>query len=158
MSSLLNDNQLEVLANVQKTLEENDILFIAIGGLASIAWGVNRPLADIDIQVQDEDLLAVKRLLSDYMVTDIRHYVTEKWDIQQMVLSINGVGVDVCGAEVFYVIKDGKRYRVKNSIDNAVVKEVQHLQIPVLPKEQLIAYKEIIGRPVDLRDLTQLLS
>lgn len=157
MESLVNDRQLMVLTDLQKLLDESNIPFVAIGGLAAIAWGVNRPLVDIDIQVKGADLSVVKKLLSDYVTTDIRHYVTEKWDIQQMVLNINGVGVDVCGAEAFYVIKDGKRYRVENTIENVIVKDVRNLQIPVIPKGQLITYKKIIGRPVDLSDLAQLL-
>ena len=147
---------MKVLAKLQELLEMNRIPFIAIGGLASIAWGARRPLVDIDIQVKYSDLLAVKELFAEYLRVDIRHYVTEKWDIKQMVLAIDGIGVDICAAEDFYVVKDGKRYLVDNSLDAPILKDIEGIRVPVLPKDRLMAYKRLIGRIVDLEDLAQL--
>ena len=158
MKTFLNENQIKVLYRLEQTLRENDIPFIVIGGLASIAWGVNRPLVDIDIQVSSSDLVRVNELLGEYVSTDMRHYVTASWDINQMILTMDKVGIDVCGAEDFYVVKDAERHLIKNCLDIAVVKDVAGISIPVLPKEVLIEYKKLIARPVDLQDIAQLES
>jgi hypothetical protein len=153
VQSLLHQNQIKVLTNLKHVLDDNNIPFVVIGGLAAIAWGVQRPLTDIDIQVENANLSAVKKLFQEYVTTDIRHYVTKNWDIQQMILTIDGVGIDVCGTEAFFIVKNNKRYLFENWIKKAVVKNVEDISLPTLPKEELIAYKTLVARPVDLQDL-----
>lgn len=156
MNGSLNKNQLQALTTLKHMLDENSIPFIAIGGLASIAWGVRRPLVDIDIQVDNVNLNLVKNVFAGYVTNDIRHYVTQNWDIQQMILKINGINIDVCGANSFYLIKNNNRFLIENNINKAIIKKIQGISLPTMPRDVLIYYKKIIARPVDLEDLRQL--
>lgn len=134
-------------------MEEHQINFVVIGGLAAIAWGARRDLADIDIQVGRDDFAKVAEVFVDKIVQAPRHYETEKWDINQMIVRLHGVDVDICQAEDFYVKKDGASHAVANTVGNAPVLKVDDLEISVLPLDDLVAYKRLISRPVDQDDL-----
>jgi predicted nucleotidyltransferase len=149
---VLTDNQLSALKQIKQMLESEGIQFLVIGGLAAIAWGVNRPLADIDLQVSKQDLKTVRDIFAEYLKHDIRHYQTERWDIIQMVLQIEGITVDICQAEDFYVLNDGLKHLVR-CVSQPAVLEIQGVSLPVIPKTELIKYKRLLGRAVDKQDL-----
>ena len=150
---MLNEKQMEVLRQLSFQLEREKINWLCIGGLAAIAWGAKRPLADIDIQVSRDDIEKVSLLFQQNVATPLRHYVTNNWDIRQMIIRINDVGVDICQAEEFYIINQGEKYLLPNYIGEHSARKIRRLTIPVLPKSELIKYKEFISRPVDYEDL-----
>lgn len=156
MQNSLTSEQVEALKLLSTRLGELKVSYVVIGGLAAIALGARRPLVDIDIQVSANDMSLVKFAFSDSVQTDIRHYVSKHWDIQQMVLMVNSIQVDVCGAEDFYVIIRHKRYRIDNTLPRALILDVGGIWLPIMPKEVLMHYKRLLQRPVDLQDLKDL--
>lgn len=150
---LITHRQALALQELSDTLHANNISFVVIGGLAAMAWGAKRPLVDIDIQVGELDMEKTRSLFIKSLDTDTRHYVSEHWDITQMIINLHGVGIDICQADNFCVVTSNTREPVPNSIDSAVDKEVGGVLIPVMPKGELIGYKQKIGRPVDLEDI-----
>lgn len=149
----ISKNQLQALEILSSKLDEHNIKFIVIGGLAAILWGSKRSLVDIDILVSSKDFEATATLFKEFVVTKPRHYTKNGWDIQQFILEIYGVTVDVCDGEKLYFKKDGKTHQINSHLDNPDVKEVENLNIPVLTLEELIRYKNIIARHVDIVDL-----
>jgi hypothetical protein len=157
MEPLLSIDQKSTLFQLADKFSEYNIKFIVIGGLAAIAWGVKRKLVDIDIQVGTADFKKVEKIFAKEIIQSARHYKTEKWDIKQMIINLNGVDIDICQAEDFYVIKKGIKYLVPNSLAAASTKQVAGIEIPVLPLKELIKYKQLIARPVDMDDLSLLI-
>lgn len=156
MKHLLTPAQLSALTVLTDTLQQHNIPFIGIGGLAAIAWGATRPLVDIDIQVAKKNMPMAEKIFHAYLQTSTRRFQNEHWDIQQMVLSLAGVGADICAAEDFYIVKGGVKHLVPNSLQNASRKIVGNLEIPVLPLDILLGYKKLLARSVDLEDVGQL--
>lgn len=153
---MLTPTQHDTLKKLSTAFSNAEIGWVAIGGLAAIAWGAKRPLADIDIQVQQDDMLRVRELFKNYIETDLRHYRTERWDIKQMILVFDGVTVDVCQAEEFYVLNDNTKHLVPVTIHKAVFTALEGITIPVMPKNDLINYKQKLLREVDQEDLGSL--
>lgn len=153
MKNLLTSNQAAALRKISLRLSAENIPYVVIGGLAAIAWGSRRVLADIDIQVSKSDIKKVRNIFKGYIHTDLRHYQTENWDIVQMIIDINGVVVDICQAEDFICHKGTKKYVLPSSIHDTVMFNFEDLSIPVLPKKLLIEYKRFLARPVDQQDL-----
>ena len=70
-----------------------------------------------------------------------------------MIIELNGVTVDICQAQDFFVVKNGRKHRIKNTIQSSANKTVEGISVPVMPLSVLIDYKSIIARPVDLQDI-----
>lgn len=156
MANLLSKHQIRALGELSEKLSNSNLQYLVIGGLAALAWGVERTLVDIDIQVSKKDFDKVKGLFSRNIEVDDRRYLTDRWDIRQMIIKLHDTDIDVCQAEDFYVLKDDCRCLVPNQVKRAVPKQIYGINAPVMPLNQLIAYKQIIARPIDLQDIAAL--
>lgn len=150
---MLDENQIHALGQLSSKLAIAKIDWLCIGGLAAIAWGAKRQLVDIDIQVSRQDVEKVRAIFRREVTIDLRRYLTDKWDIKQMIIEIDGIDIDICQAEDFYVLRESKRYLIPNCLGKATTRKVGDLLVPVLPKSELIKYKRLIARQVDKTDL-----
>lgn len=154
---MLTDSQKKVLKYIVETLKGNEVSFQVSGGLAAIVYGSNRPLNDIDIDVSRKDIKKVENLFKRYLIEPFFHLQNENFDIWIMTFEINGVRVDVTQAEESYFInKKGQKIRMDAHPKNAKIIYIKGIEIPVEDKKDLIAYKKVIGREVDLIDIEQI--
>jgi hypothetical protein len=154
---MLSEAQRQTLECVALTLAENNIPFQVTGGLAAIAYGANRPLWDIDIDVSKKDIPKIRELFKGDIKDDYHHVESEHWDIYVMTLQINGVQVDFSQIEENYQIdKHGNRIGGCYDFSKAKGLEIEGIRLPVEDKEELVAYKKIIGRDTDLIDVRQI--
>ena len=153
---MLNEAQRTALEELSSYFHREEISWICIGGIAAIAWGAKRPLADIDILIGKKDIDKVSGHFEKETIANFRHYITKSWDIRQTKIIINNVTIDVCQAEDFFILNNGKKYRLDSYVNRPSLGEVAGITIPVLPKKELIRYKKLLGRYVDHIDLRQL--
>jgi len=147
----------KVLELVVNKLRENRILFQVSGGLAAIAYGAKQPLYDIDIDVHKKDISKIRRIFKTNIQDDYYHFQDENFDIWLITLNVHGIDVDISQVEDFFCIK-GKNSKVK--IDTYLSKAnevvIEGIRVPVQSKEELIEYKKILSREVDLADIRQI--
>lgn len=146
--------QHRALSYLSGKLQMHGVPFVIIGGLAAIAWGAKRQLADIDILVNSKDFIRVSDLFYHELRVRPRHYTKNNWDIQQFILEINETTVDVCDGDRLFFYKDNIKHKLRNNINNPVIREICGLNVPVVPLAELVRYKRLIARPVDLEDLS----
>ncbi|HEX2171837.1 MAG TPA: hypothetical protein VHL09_05280 [Dehalococcoidia bacterium] len=159
IGSLMSEVQRAVIDQLARLLVGHDIRFQVTGGLAAIAHGARRPLYDIDLDVGRRDLPAVRRLIEPYLVDDIYRLQDDNFDITLLTAVIDGVTVDVSQAEdAYYLSPDGRRVRLDADLDRAVPRAIAGLTLPVIARDDLIAYKSIIARPTDLIDIEQIVG
>lgn len=137
-------------------LNSHNIPFQVTGGLAAVVYGSTRPLADIDIDVPDEYLPTLAELLADQVVFGPARYRDREWDI--MLLTANYAGCDIdlggaSGAKVFDRVAR-KWLPLGADLETAVRVKLFGVEVPVIAKEALIAYKRRIDREVDRMDIT----
>ena len=151
---MLTDKQKEVLRKIVGILRENNILFQVNGGLAAIAYGANRPLYDIDLDVRQADIKKVELLFKGHIKKSLHHVTNSHFDVWLLVLSVDGVEVDISQIEESYIINSSSK-KVKMNIDLANVTHISinGIDLPIEPKDELIMYKKIIGRDTDLKDI-----
>src|ERR1051325_10375691 len=70
-AALVSPAQQRALSRLVRTLVANAIEFQVTGGLAAIAYGAQRALYDIDIDVSAEDLPRVRDLFRECITQDI---------------------------------------------------------------------------------------
>ena len=74
-----------------------------------------------------------------------------------MTINIDGVPVDFDQVEeTYYVGKDGKKVRMDPDLSKSKLMDIEGITIPVQDKEELIAYKKIVARDIDLEDIRQM--
>lgn len=144
------------LAWIADILNCHNIPFQVSGGLAAIVYGSTRPLADIDIDVPDECLPTLAKLLADHVVFGPARYRDSEWDITLLTVNYAGCEIDLGGASEAKVFDRGTRtwLPLRVDLETAVRVKLFGVDVPVIVKEALIAYKRQIDREVDRMDIT----
>ena len=135
-------------------LRDHKIKFRISGGFAARIYGSNRPLADIDIEIEDDGIKKLLPSVKEYVIEEPHRYKDDEWDVFYMVLEYMGQRIELSAANVQMVFdKDNKKWIHMGIGLKSVQKEVFGIKIPVIPKSELIKYKSIIRREVDLIDI-----
>jgi hypothetical protein len=141
-------------------LEKRHIPFALVGGIAANAYGTTRPLNDIDIDVPDNMLYSLARVLKDYLVFGPENSLSECFDCQLIGFKFCEQDIELSGAETLRIkdLKSGEWLHWPTNLNDVETKIVFGLEVPVMSKKSLIAYKKLAGRETDLIDVSQLES
>lgn len=136
-------------------LKSNNIPFQISGGFAARLYGSTRPLFDIDIDIPDNSFDKLIPFVQDYIVYGPERLRDECWDLLLMTLKYENQEIDISGSETIRLFnRETKKWGpYVEDLDDIEVKEVYGEKVPVIKKEYLIAYKNVIRRPTDLEDV-----
>jgi hypothetical protein len=123
------------------------------GGFAGNLHGSRWPLHDLDVDVTREGLPRLAVFLQPYTTRPLGLYVDNEFELQLLRAEVEGVAIDVSQAEEAYARVGGRRVPLNTSLANRQRVSVLDLEVWVQPLEELIAYKELLGRSADLADL-----
>jgi len=138
-------------------LERHKILYRISGGLAARAYGVDRELADIDIEVAEKDIFSIVEDVKPYIVFGPARSTDISWDLQLLTLSYEGQYIDISGVEAKYFNRENKQWEnCSGDLRSNNIVEIYGKNVPVESIESLIAYKTKLAREVDLEDVRQL--
>jgi hypothetical protein len=136
-------------------LEEPKVDFLISGGFAVRAYGSQRELADIDIEVPDKDIPAIAEKTKEYIIFGPQRYKDNFWILNLMTLKYSGQNIDIVGRDEAHIFNMHKgEWQVLNpKPKKKVIMEAYGMKLPIDTKEELIRYKSIIGRDVDMEDV-----
>jgi hypothetical protein len=135
-------------------LSKNRIPFYVSGGLAAMVYGSKRPVYDIDIEISDLDFDKLFLLVKNYAVYGPQRYRDDNFDILLITLEHDEQKIDISGNESDKIYNNKKgEWEAGGAISNIVEKEIFGLKIPIISRQDLVAYKRKIGRPSDLEDV-----
>lgn len=128
------------------------------GGLAAIAYGANRELADIDIDIPEDKFDTLKEHVSDYITFGPSRYKDDHWDLLLMTLNHHGQEIDIGGAHQTHLFCQSTRtwHKLSTDFSKSISINIYDLTLPVIARQYLIEYKTLLARPVDLIDIEQL--
>lgn len=151
--------QLKVLAHVAEVLLANNILFQLTGGLAAIAYGARRTTSDLDIGVNRVNIPRVQSLFASNVEKGYLEGPQKGGGIYLITLRIEGVRVDIGQVENNCYGYSGERVVcIDSHIENSQIVSIGGMKLPVQNKEELILYKSILAREVDLEDIKQIVG
>ncbi len=139
-------------------LERHNITYRISGGLAARAYGVDRELADVDIEIAEADIFKIIGDVKPYIIFGPGHYKDTYWDLQLLTLKYAEQDIDICGIEAKIYNQNTKEWQYC-SINNNETIEYRSIFGKIVPVEDinsLILYKKKLGREVDLLDISQL--
>jgi gamma-glutamylcyclotransferase (GGCT)/AIG2-like uncharacterized protein YtfP len=130
------------------------IPFQAVGGLAVRAWGGQRDLVDLDFYVPDA-ALPVLAEFPGWRVRGPERIHGDRWDRAVALLDLDGCRVEFGGADTarYRDHRTGTWCSAAIGFDRGVTRMVFGEAIPVMPKDELVSYKTVLDRDVDLVDL-----
>ena len=136
-------------------LKDRDIPFLICGGLAAKGYGSGRDLNDIDLFVPDEHFAAVVEAGQEYVSKPAGHRREEGWDVTYVQFKYGGIKVEVGSADGPQIYDARSRTWIPLDIDFSRCKTVQLLgmELPLMLKEDLVAYKSALSRQVDIEDV-----
>lgn len=140
---------------IVEILKKYNVPFQIEGGLASRIYGVDRELADIDISIPEDRFDELLPDIKDFIKSGPEQYLDEEWDIKLITIIYEGQCIDISGAfEKKNFDKTNKKWiNTPSNFENSVYMDVFGLNVPVIAKEDLIAYKKLIQRDVDIFDV-----
>jgi hypothetical protein len=126
------------------------------GGFAGNLHGSRWPLHDLDIDVARDDLPRVAELLAPYTTFPLGPYVDDEFELALWRGEIDGQAIDMSQAEEGYALVGGRRVPLDVKLARRQRVRALDLEVWVQPLDELIAYKELLGRTADLADLRAL--
>jgi hypothetical protein len=154
----LTSAQERALRRLVGLLDEARARYQFTGGFAGNLHGSRWPLHDLDLDVGRADLPRVAELLRPWTTWPLGLYVDDEFELQLLRGEIEGVPVDVSQVEEAYARVGGRRVPLGTTLANRRRVPVLDVEVWVQPLEELIAYKELLGRSADLADLRRLQS
>jgi hypothetical protein len=141
-------------------LQQRNIPFALVGGLAANAYGTSRPLWDIDIDVPERFIPLLANELSEFLTFGPEHSIGEYCDCQIVGFSYHEQEIELSGAESMRIKDPSSQEWLAWPTDLSRVeyRSVFGITVPVMAREQLIAYKRLAGRDTDLLDVQELES
>jgi hypothetical protein len=145
--------QQRALRRLVGILEAAGVCYQFTGGFAGNLHGSLWPLHDLDIDVARSDLPRLAELLAPYTTQPLGLYVDDEFELQLFRAEIEGVAIDLSQAEEAYARAGGRRVSLGTTLVHRQRIPVLDLEVWVQPLEELIAYKELLGRSADLAEL-----
>ena len=103
-----------------------------------------------------DDLPLLAKLMEPYTTWPVGLFVDDEFELQLLRAEVEEVAVDVSQVEEAYARVGGRRVSLATNLTRRQRVPVLDLQVWVQPLEELIAYKELLGRSADLADLRDL--
>jgi hypothetical protein len=140
-------------------IERHNIKYKISGGFASRIYGSTRELADIDIEIADEDIKIIFNDVSSYIKFGPSRYKDDNWNLELMTLEYEGQEIDIAGTGAKIFNKQTSLWENSSGdLDTVEMKDVFGKSVPVESLKSLIAYKTKLGRDVDKEDVRQLIN
>lgn len=154
----MQSNELNALTWITAILKKYKIPFQIAGGFAARAYGSTRPLEDIDIDIPDDKFAVIQQEISQYTIYGPSRYKDERWDILLQRLDYNGQYIDLSGADSTKILNQetGEWQIIVTEFQNVQIINISGLDLPIIRSEDLIAYKSIVAREVDLIDIVEI--
>ena len=80
-------------------LDSNKIPYKISGGFAARVHGVNRELADIDIEIPEKYLTFISDQVNEYITLPLQKFQDASWKLSLLVLNYEGQDIDICSTE-----------------------------------------------------------
>ncbi|MBW3228128.1 hypothetical protein [Marinobacter adhaerens] len=136
-------------------LRERNIPFLICGGLAARGYGSQRDLHDIDLFVPGEHFSSVVQAGQPFISKAAAHRQEEGWNLTYVQFKYEDVKVEVGNADGAQIFDAGNETWVPLNIDFSRYATVQllGLNLPLMLKDDLVQYKTLLSRPVDIEDI-----
>lgn len=138
-------------------LKKHQVPFQISGGCAAKIYGSQRELNDIDIDIPENYFEKILEDVKPYVIYGPAQYKDKKWDLYLMTLNYAGQEIDIGGQNAKISTRDRSQWiDFHTDFSKAVKKEFLGLEVPAIPKEDLVFYKQLLDgdhQQVDIQSI-----
>lgn len=145
---------LQEILNIWKKLNDNNVRYLTIGGLAVNIYGYTRNTGDIDILIDDtsENRKNLRKTFTDIGIGDFPEIETMQFVAGFTDFTIAyGMRLDVMTS-----IKGLESESFENLLNTATIVTLKEIPVYFLDYDNLIKAKKATSRPKDLLDIEEL--
>lgn len=149
----------EALAWIVGVLERHGVPYQVVGGLAARAHGAERPIVDVDLYVPFDQAEGALEEIRPQVVWGPEHHAGDEWHLTFLKADFGGQRVelgDSSSRPSFFDRHRGCWVRQRVDYNAGVRTELLGVSAWVMPEEELVRYKRVLGRQVDLDDIAQI--
>ena len=145
----------EALQWISNLLNKHEVPYMICGGLAAIGYGSTRPLNDIDLFVPDEYFQTVVDAGAEYISKPAKRYTGYGWDIEYVQFIYKGTKIEVGNVKEARILDSKVGEWVPLSVDFSRLtrRVVLGVDVPLMAIADLVDYKKVLGREVDIEDV-----
>jgi len=154
----MNLKVVDALIWIKDILESENTPYQIVGGFAAHIHGGSRPVADIDLYIPKEFATAILANVQNYISKPLTHYVEGLWDLEYFQLIYQEQKIEIGlspGTKIFNSNID-EWVELSTDYSQSIIATYNGIEVPVIPIPELIAYKALLGRKVDLIDMREL--
>jgi hypothetical protein len=145
---------------LKEILDSQQVQYQIVGGLAATIHGGSRPVADIDLYIHQADADKLLKQVSPYVSKPLKRYVEGAWDLNyfQLIYQSQKIEIGLFPGTKILSSCNGNWHELRIDFSSSILKRFHDIELSVMPLDELISYKRILGREVDLIDIAQLSS
>jgi len=154
----MSDKVFLALEWIQNILESNQVPYQIVGGLAVRMHGGSREVADIDLYIPKAQVEKIWPEVSSFISKPLKYYVEEGWDLEyfQLIYCSQKIEIGLSPGSKIYNSSTGDWVELGIDYSASVSRPYASLTLPTMSACELIEYKRVLGREVDLIDIRDL--
>lgn len=139
----------------QQLLTQLEIPYQIAGGLAARAYGATRELVDIDIDIPQVGFNKIYDSVKEYIIDGPSQYQDDQWDLHVMTLLYHGQEIDLASTDNLKIFNalTSKWELLITDLSKACLIDLMGTKVYVIPVDDLLSYKKLLRRHVDLADI-----
>lgn len=151
----LEEKILDPLRWIVDVLRRHKVPFQITGGLAARLYGAQREIFDIDLDVPEDSFQDILADVAPYISFGPAFFQDESWRVYLLTLNYKGQDIDLGGAYQTQIFDSTRKEWVDSPahLDAVTVIPIADLELPVVNREDLIRYKSLLNRDVDVQDI-----
>jgi hypothetical protein len=152
----------QALGWIVSLLNRYTIPYQICGGMAAKAYEATRPLVDIDMYASLQASPHFQTLMDEihpYIIREFTPYRSASWDILYLALNYQGVQIEIAESTTnprFYNHRDGHWEAQPIDFTASTLIRLYGIEVAIMPKDELLAYKAMLDREVDHLDIEQI--
>jgi len=152
----------QALRWIVSLLHRYAIAYQICGGTAAKAYGAMRPLVDIDMYASLQESPYFQVFLDEiqpYLMRAWTPYLSASWDMLYLALNYRGMQIEIAESTTnprFYNHRDGRWEDQPIDFAASTRTYLYGVEVAIMPKDELLAYKAVLDREVDHLDSEQM--
>jgi hypothetical protein len=149
---------INALVWIKGILESKNVPYQIVGGFAAHIYGSSRPVADIDLYIPREFVTEILSSVQNYISKPLTYYIEGLWDVEyfQLIFQEQKIEIGLSPGTKIFNRKIGEWVELDIDYSNSIIGTYKNIKAPVIPISELIFYKAVLDREVDLIDIIEL--
>jgi hypothetical protein len=149
----------QALSWIVTLLNDHQVQYQIVGGLAAQAYGARRPLVDVDLYMAFDQAQAALETMKPYLTRPPAPHRSAAWDLVFLALEYEGMLIEIGDSATdprFYNRVDQRWEAQLIDYTASQIVTLYGVEVAVMPKTELLRYKAMLDREVDHLDLQQI--